>query len=139
LIRQHRAARGLLDALLGLVAFATFALGAVGMLTISWQGVAERSREIAIRRAVGARQEEILAQFLLEGLVLAGVGGLAGALAGALGSGSASLVGGWPWVLTLRNLALPVALAVLVGALSTFYPACRAAMLDPVAALRLER
>ena len=138
LLRQHRAARGLLDTLLGLVAFGAFGLGAVGMASISWQGAAERTREIAVRRAVGARREEILAQFLLEGLVLAAASGVAGASLGALASGLASLLGGWPWLLSPASLAAALAIVLAVGLLSTIYPAYRAATLDPVAALRDE-
>ncbi|MGH7822040.1 MAG: ABC transporter permease, partial [Candidatus Binatia bacterium] len=139
LLRQERAARGLLDLLLALVAAAAFGLGAVGMMTMAWQGVAERRREIAIRRAVGARREEILLQFVLEGVILAGVGATAGALAGALLSGVASLAGGWPWLLAADRCLFALLIALAVGLFSTLHPAYRAATLDPVTALRFDR
>jgi putative ABC transport system permease protein len=139
LLQSQRAARGLLDLLLGIVAAIAFALGGVGMMSIAWQGVAERTREIAIRRAVGARREEILLQFLLEGAVLAAAGAGIGGIVGAAASGVASIAGGWPWLLSAGRLFLAVAIAVGVGMLSSLYPAYRAAMLDPVTALRFDR
>jgi putative ABC transport system permease protein len=139
LLRQQRAARGLLDLLLGLVAAAAFALGGVGMMSVAWQAVAERTGEIAVRRAVGARRGEILAQFLVEGALLAGAGALAGVVAGAAVSAAAAWAAGWPWLLSPGRLFLAAGVAIAVGLLSTFHPASRAASLDPVAALRFER
>jgi len=138
LLRQQRSARGLLDTLLAVVALCACGLGAVGLASLSWQGVTARTREIAIRRAVGARREEILTQFLLEGMVLAAAGGVLGAVLGALGSGVAAALGGWPWLLSLRALLGACAGVVAVGLAATAYPAYRAATLDPVAALRVE-
>jgi putative ABC transport system permease protein len=138
LLRQRRSARGLLDTLLAVVAILAGGLGAVGLASLSWQGVMVRTREIAIRRAVGARREEILAQFLLEGVVLAAAGGALGTVLGALGSGMLALFGGWPWLLSLRALLASWAGVVAVGVAATAYPAYRAATLDPVAALRVD-
>jgi putative ABC transport system permease protein len=139
LLRQHRAARGLLDLLLGIVAAAAFGLGAVGMMSISWQAVAQRTREIAIRRAIGARREEILRQFVLEGVLLAAAGGGAGVALGVLASGAASLAGDWPWLVSWERLVLTLGIALGVGLASSVYPAYRASTMDPVAALRFER
>lgn len=138
LLRQRRSARGLLDTLLAVVALLAGGLGAVGLASLSWQGVMVRTREIAIRRAVGARREEILAQFLLEGVVLAAAGGALGTVLGALGSGMLAVFGGWPWLLSLRALLASWAGVVAVGVAATAYPAYRAATLDPVAALRVD-
>jgi ABC-type antimicrobial peptide transport system permease subunit len=138
LLRQQRNARGLLDTLLAIVALLACGLGAVGLASLSWQSVTARTREIAIRRAVGARREEILAQFLLEGMGLAATGGAAGALLGALGSGVAAVLGGWPWLLSAHALLGACAGVVAVGLAATAYPAYRAATLDPVAALRVD-
>jgi putative ABC transport system permease protein len=138
LLRQQRNARGLLDTLLAVVALCACGLGAVGLASLSWQGVMARTREIAIRRAVGARREEILLQFLLEGMVLAAAGGILGAVLGALGSGLAAALGGWPWLLSLRALLGACAGVMAVGVAATAYPAYRAATLDPVVALRVD-
>jgi putative ABC transport system permease protein len=139
LLRQERAARGLLDALLAATAVAALAFGGVTMTSLAWHGVAERKSEIAIRRAVGARREEILAQFLLEAGLLASFGGGLGLVVGALAAGAAATVGGWPWLLSPQRLALAWGVAVGVGLAAAARPAQRAAGLDPVAALRFER
>ena len=139
LLSEHRAARGLLNRLLLLVSLAAFALGGVGMTTVSWQNVRDRTREIAIRRAVGARQAEVLAQFVLEGVVLASAGAAVGIAGGILGSRVASWWSGWPWTLSPVEAALTFAIAIAIAVLSTLYPAAYAARLDPVAALRFER
>jgi len=139
LLSGHRAARGLLNQLLGFVAVAAFALGGVGMMSVSWQNVRSRTREIAIRRAVGARQGEVLAQFVLEGLVLAAAGAAAGIVIGVAGASVASWIGGWPWTLSPLGVASTVVMALAVGLASALYPASYAAGLDPVAALRFER
>ncbi len=139
LLAEQRATRGLLNQLLFLVALAAFLLGGVGMTSVAWQNVRSRTREIAIRRAVGARQGEVLAQFLLEGCLLALAGAAAGVVVGIAGSGAAALVGGWPWMLSPPQGALAVAIALGVAVLATLHPAAYAAALDPVSALRLER
>src|SRR5439155_27272606 len=123
---------------LAVVALLACGLGAVGLASLSWQGVAVRTREIAIRRAVGAKREEILTQFLLEGVVLAAAGGTLGILLGGLGSGMLAMLGGWPWLLSLRTLVVTWSGVVAVGVAASAYPAYRAATLDPVAALRID-
>jgi ABC-type antimicrobial peptide transport system permease subunit len=139
LLSEHHATRGLLNRLLLLVSLAAFALGGVGMTTASFQNVRSRIREIAIRRAVGARRSEVLAQFVLEGVVLASVGAVFGIAAGIVGSGIASWMSDWPWMLSPLEAALTFALAITIAVLSTLYPSAYAATLDPVVALRLER
>lgn len=139
LIRQQRAARTLLDTLLRAIAALAFALGGAAMAALSWQGVAERKREIAIRRAVGARRADVLAQFVLEGALLAAAGAAGGAVAGAVASAGAAAAGGWPWAPSPLGIAGALGLAIGVGVAATLPPAYRAAMLDPVTALRFER
>lgn len=139
LLSEHRATRGLLNRLLFLVSLAAFALGGVGMTTASWQNVRSRTREIAIRRAVGARQSEVLAQFVLEGVVLAAGGAAVGIAAGIAGSGVASWMSDWPWMLSPLEAALTFALALALAIVSTLYPAAYAAALDPIVALRFDR
>jgi ABC-type antimicrobial peptide transport system permease subunit len=139
LLSQHRATSGLLNRLLLLVSIAAFASGGIGMMAVSWQNVRSRTREIAIRRALGARSAEVLAQFVLEGLVLAGAGAAVGIVAGTVASGGAAALAGWPWTLSVAKTCLTLAIALVIAVVSTFAPASYAARLDPVSALRLER
>jgi len=138
LLEQQRRARGLLDALLAAVAVLALGLGGVGLAALSWQAVAARTREIAIRRAIGASRGEVLAQFVAEGLLLAAGGGLAGALAGGVGSAVVARLEGWPWTLAPGHVAIVCAVSIGVGLAATIVPARRAALLDPVVALRLD-
>ena len=139
LLSQHRATSGLLNRLLLLVAVAAFASGGIGMTAVSWQNVRSRTREIAIRRAVGAQSTEVLAQFVLEGLVLAGAGAAVGIVAGTVASGGAAALAGWPWTPSVAGTFFTLAIALAVAVASTLAPASYAARLDPVSALRLER
>lgn len=139
LLRQQRDTRGLLDTLLAAVAALALCIGGVALASQAWQSVSLRQREIAIRRAVGARRREILLQFLLEGATLAAVGAVAGTAAGLLGSQIAAAAGGWPWLLPPASLAAVLGGILALGLAATSYPAYRAAMLDPVAALRHDR
>lgn len=138
LIAEHRAARNLLNRLLAGIAVLSFALGGFGMMSSSWQNVRARTREIAIRRAVGAERRDVLAQFLLEGCLLALGGAVAGAAAGILGAWAAAALGGWPWTVAPWHGPLAGALALGVAVLSTLLPASHAAALEPVEALRFE-
>lgn len=139
LLARHRRARTLLDALLLAVCVAAFAAGGLATAALSWQNVRQRTREIAIRRAVGATRGDVLAQFVLEGLVIAAAGAAAGLAAGLAGSAVASLLGGWPWVVPAAAPVLATAAALAVGGAAALLPAAWAARLDPVAALGFER
>ena len=139
LLAEHRATRGLLNRLLLAVSVAAFALGGVGMMTLSWQNVRGRTREIAIRRAVGARRVEVLAQFVLEAVVVALAGATVGVLAGIAGSGVVSWWSGWPWMLSPVEAFVTLAAAVAIAAAASLHPAAHAATLDPVVALRFDR
>ena len=139
LLSQHRVASGLLNQLLLLVSIAAFAAGGVAMMAVTWQNVRSRTREIAIRRAVGAQSAEVLCQFVLEGVVLAVSGAVIGIAVGIAASGVAAVAGGWPWMLSMTKAALTLSIALAVAVASTLAPASYAARLDPVTALRLER
>jgi len=139
LLSQHRATKGLLNQLLLLVSIAAFATGGVAMTAVSWQNVRSRTREIAIRRAVGAESAEVLAQFVLEGVLLASAGAAVGITVGIVASGGAAVAAGWPWMLPASKTLATLAIALGVAIVSTLAPASYAARLDPVSALRLER
>jgi putative ABC transport system permease protein len=100
--------------------------------------VTERTREIGLRMAVGARTRDILGQFLVEAVTLSLIGGLVGVLLGVGASFGIASVAGWNIVLSGHSILLAVAFAVVTGVFFGFYPARKAARLNPVEALRYE-
>jgi putative ABC transport system permease protein len=135
--RAHRL-NAVLSWLLLAIAAIAFVGGATSIANLMLATVTERTREIAVRRAVGARRRDILAQFLAEAVILAGLGGIAGA---ATGVGlSAALPGLFPDLpkptVSITSVILALALAMAIGAMAGVYPAMRAAGLQPIDALR---
>jgi putative ABC transport system permease protein len=120
------------------VASISLLVGGIGIMNILLVSVTERTREIGIRIAVGAKRRHILLQFLVESIVLAGVGGLAGVAVGILASQLVSSLAGWPTLLSPGAVAGSLLFSAAVGVFFGFYPARRAAGLDPIAALRYE-
>jgi len=125
---------------LTLVALSSVALmvGGIGVMAIMLVSVTERTREIGIRKALGARSSDVLLQFLVEAVVLAAVGGLLGAGVGATIGWLAHKATGFPISLPWWSFAIAVGSSSLIGIISGIYPANRAARLDPVEALRYE-
>jgi len=128
-----------------LTAIASISLfvGGIGIMNIMLVSVTERTREIGLRKALGARRRDIMAQFLIEAILLTALGGLIGALLGATLSwlGSlviARLISGWDFVVPLDAVALAFGVATAVGLVFGLYPAQKAAKLDPIEALRYE-
>jgi putative ABC transport system permease protein len=105
-------------------------------MNIMLVSVTERTREIGLRLAVGARRRDVLAQFLLEALVLALLGGAAGVAAGVSLSHLVADLAGWPVLVQADAVLLAVGVSALTGLFFGFWPARRAARLDPIAALR---
>lgn len=124
--------------LFGGIALFSLLAGGIGVMNIMLVSVTERTREIGIRKALGARRRDILLQFLVEAVVLSVVGGLIGILAGTLASfGFTDLIGTKPG-LTFVSYALPFCSSVIVGVIFGLYPAWKAGRLDPIDALRYE-
>jgi putative ABC transport system permease protein len=130
------AAARTLSLLLASVAAVSLLVGGIGVMNIMLVSVTERTREIGLRLAVGARRRDVLAQFLLEALVLAMLGGAAGVAAGLMLSHLAADLAGWPVLVTADSVLLAVGVSALTGLFFGFWPARRAARLDPIAALR---
>ncbi|HVI22462.1 MAG TPA: FtsX-like permease family protein, partial [Myxococcales bacterium] len=124
--------------LLGSVALISLIVGAIGIANVMLVSVTERTREIGIRMAVGARGRDVMLQFLTEAVVLAAVGGAIGLF---LGTGVAkymAIQAQWPTLLSPPVMVGTMILAGLAGIIAGFYPALRASRLDPIDALRFE-
>ena len=123
---------------IGLAAVAAVSLlvGGIGIMNIMLVSVTERTREIGVRMAVGARPRDVMGQFLIEATTLALIGGLTGIVLGGIGAKVASSLAGWPLYVDISAIILAVVVSGLIGILSGFYPAWRASRLDPVEALR---
>jgi putative ABC transport system permease protein len=127
-----------LSILLGSVAAISLLVGGIGIMNIMLVSVTERTREIGIRMAIGAKARHVLAQFLLEAVVLSVVGGAIGVLLGIGSSAVISRVAGWPVEIGSGSVAMAFGFAAAVGVFFGFYPARKAARLDPIEALRYE-
>jgi putative ABC transport system permease protein len=123
-----------------LVVISSIALmvGGIGVMAIMSISVTERTREIGVRRALGARRREVLFQFLTEAAVLTSVGGLLGILLGSALGLAVHFLTGFPVSLPLWSFALGIGFSATVGIVFGMYPAIRAARLDPIEALRYE-
>ncbi|MDH3236322.1 MAG: FtsX-like permease family protein, partial [Alphaproteobacteria bacterium] len=109
-----------------------------GIMNIMLVSVTERTREIGLRMAVGARRRDILIQFLIEATTLALVGGIAGVLLGVGAAYAIAEFAGWPTLIQTDSILLAVGVSAAIGVFFGFYPARRAAQLDPIEALRRE-
>jgi putative ABC transport system permease protein len=125
-------------ALLGSIAAVSLIVGGIGIMNIMLLSVTERTREIGIRRAVGARANDVLRQFLAEAVALSALGGLAGIILGAVASGAISRVLQWSTSVSTGSIVLSFAVAAAVGIFFGYYPARQASRLDPIDSLRYE-
>ncbi len=125
-------------ALLAAVAGVSLLVGGIGIMNIMLVSVTERTREIGIRKAIGARSRDILFQFLVESLVLSGIGGLLGVGAGVGAARVVTLVAEWQTTVASGSIALAFGVAMAIGVFFGLYPAQKASKLDPIEALRHE-
>ncbi len=124
--------------LLGAIASVSLLVGGIGIMNIMLVSVTERTREIGIRMAVGAKTWDIRLQFIIEALTLSLIGGIAGIVLGVSGSKILSALAGWATVVSPLSIVLAFGFSGLVGIFFGFYPAYKASLLNPIDALRFE-
>jgi putative ABC transport system permease protein len=138
LLRQAEATKRTFNIVLGSIAGISLLVGGIGIMNIMLASVTERTREIGIRRAIGAKRRQIVAQFLIETVVLSMTGGLVGMGIGMLIPWLITKAAHMPTVVTPFSLVLSLGISMGVGIVFGIYPAVRAALLDPIEALRHE-
>mgnify|MGYP002681796270 FL=1 len=138
LLRQAERTQRIFQIVLGSIAAISLLVGGIGIMNIMLASVTERTREIGIRRALGARRQDIVVQFLVETIVLSTSGGLFGLFLGISIPLLVQHMAGMRTIVTLTSLLLSFCISVSVGLIFGIYPARRAAALDPIEALRHE-
>ncbi len=138
LLAQSRRTQRLFNVVMGCIAGISLLVGGIGIMNIMLATVLERTREIGVRRAVGARRSDIRFQFVVESFAISLLGGLAGIAVGLGIARGVALYAGWETVVTGASILLSTGVAMAVGLTSGLYPATRAASLDPIDALRYE-
>jgi putative ABC transport system permease protein len=124
--------------LLGAVASISLIVGGIGIMNIMLVSVTERTREIGIRMAIGARRNDILLQFLTEAVLLTMIGGVTGIILGAAGAMVVSNLLSWPTLISVESVSIAFFFSAVIGIFFGFYPARKAASLNPIDALRYE-
>jgi putative ABC transport system permease protein len=137
-LRIKESSANALAMLVAAIASISLIVGGIGIMNIMLVSVVERTREIGIRMAVGARRGDILSQFLVEAVTLSAIGGLIGITLGIIASVVVATLAEWPFIFSLQAVLLAVGFSVTVGVVFGFYPARRASLLDPIEALRYE-
>jgi putative ABC transport system permease protein len=138
MIKQRAAVAETMSTLLAFTAAVSLIVGGVGVMNIMLVSVTERTREIGLRMAIGARRRDILAQFLTEAVALSMIGGLIGVLLGVGGAAAFTAMGDWPAVVYPEAVLVAFSVSAVVGIFFGFYPARKASRLDPIEALRRE-
>jgi len=138
LLEQSRKTQRLFDIVMGAIAGISLLVGGIGIMNIMLATVLERTREIGVRRAVGARQVDIRNQFVIEAFTITAAGGVLGILMGVAIAKGVAFYAGWKTIVTVFSVLLSVGVSVGVGLIFGIYPALRAARLDPIESLRYE-
>ena len=138
LLREAEATKRTFSIVLGSIAGISLLVGGIGIMNIMLASVTERTREIGIRRAIGAKRRQIITQFLIETTVLSLAGGLLGVLIGLAVPSLITHLSAMPTIVTPASLIVSLGISMAVGIIFGLYPAARAAMLDPIVALRHE-
>ena len=138
LLRQAEATKRTFNIVLGSIACISLLVGGIGIMNIMLASVTERTREIGIRRAIGATKKQIIYQFLVETVVLSTIGGLIGLGLGIIIPSIITYLSNMPTVITPWSILLPLLISMAIGVIFGLYPAARAAEVDPIIALRHE-
>jgi putative ABC transport system permease protein len=138
LLEQKRQTQLIFQVVMMCIAGISLLVGGIGIMNIMLATVLERTREIGIRRAIGARQSDIVRQFLTEAVLISIVGGLIGILFGFSLSQVIAAFAGWSTVVTAGSISMAFGVSVAIGLLFGIYPAVQAAKLDPIEAIRYE-
>jgi putative ABC transport system permease protein len=138
ILRQRERTQRVFNVVTGAVAAISLLVGGIGIMNIMLASVAERTREVGVRRALGARRRDVAAQFLVESSLLTVTGGVLGSALGLVGAFLIQLFAGWPTAVHPLMLLVSLLVALAIGIGFGFYPAWHAAGLDPVEALRRE-
>jgi len=138
LLKQTEATKRTFNIVLGSIAGISLLVGGIGIMNIMLASVTERTREIGIRRAIGAKRRQIIYQFLIETVVLSMIGGMIGLGLGVLIPLLITHFSGMATVVTLNGILLPLLISMAIGILFGLYPAMHAAQVDPIVALRHE-
>ena len=138
ILQAQEASSRVMTLLLAAVAGISLVIGGIGIMNIMLVSVTERTREIGLRMAVGARGKDILAQFLIEAVTLSLIGGAIGVLIGGIATWAVGYFAGWQVSMTMASILLAAGFSAFVGIFFGFYPARRASQLLPIQALRYE-
>jgi len=138
LLAQQQRTKRLFEFVMVAIASISLLVGGIGIMNIMLASVMERTKEIGIRRAIGATRRDVIRQFLIETTLITISGGLAGVLVGVVLSRMVAYLAGWSTIVTITSVALACLVSVAVGIVFGLYPAVRAARLDPVHSLHYE-
>jgi putative ABC transport system permease protein len=138
LLAEQKRTERLFNAVMVAIASISLLVGGIGIMNIMLASVLERTREIGLRRAVGARQSDVVRQFVIEGVMISFVGGSFGIVFGFAMSRLIAWLAGWSTIVTATSILLAFLVSITVGLVFGIYPAVKAARLDPVEAIRYE-
>jgi putative ABC transport system permease protein len=138
LLAEQKRTERLFNAVMVAIASISLLVGGIGIMNIMLASILERTREIGIRRAVGARQSDIVRQFVVEAVMISFVGGTFGVVFGFMMSRLIAWLAGWSTIVTATSILLAFVVSISVGLIFGIYPAVKAARLDPVEAIRYE-
>jgi len=138
LLAEQKRTQRIFEMVMVAIASISLLVGGIGIMNIMLASILERTHEIGVRRAVGARKRDILRQFLVEAVLISFAGGLLGVACGVGLSRLVAMMAGWSTIVTMNSILLAFVVSVSVGLIFGIYPAAKAARLDPVDALRYE-
>ena len=138
LLAEQRRTQRIFEMVMVAIASISLLVGGIGIMNIMLASVLERTREIGVRRAIGARQRDVVRQFLIETTIISLTGGVAGIITGVGLSQLIGVLAGWSTIVTTSSIVLAFGVSVVIGIVFGLYPAVRASRLDPVKALHYE-